>query len=255
MEAFGIDRTSPRSADRHWRYFDGRAEAAWSFLVRNPTQVDGPHGARSGSGKCASHQSRAADGQPRCWEGPGDRSGRGWLLTPTPERVSSDPGRSRMRWRGARRRAAAHPIRAGAPKRSHVVNRKAANRISRPGPGVGIPTHSRKLIGRTARLEFQAKLVDSRPAEEGPSRRAPPGSHGAAMADWTGPHRRQEPASWSAGEQLTTPSRVSGQRRHQHHLQTPPARGRFGRCFWVTQENVNKQFAISLKTRSCRRTI
>ncbi|MFL6731979.1 MAG: protein translocase subunit SecD, partial [Sphingomicrobium sp.] len=130
----------------------------------------------------------------------------------------------------------------GGTKEITVVT-EGANRVLVEVPGVENPDELKKLIGQTARLEF--KLVDqsANPAEV-QAGRAPAGSQVLPMADGSGfiAVKRRVMVS---GDQLTDAKQSfdqDGRPDIDITFNTAGAR-RFGR---VTQENVNKPFAIIL---------
>ncbi|HET8749801.1 MAG TPA: protein translocase subunit SecD [Sphingomicrobium sp.] len=130
----------------------------------------------------------------------------------------------------------------GGTKEITVVT-EGGNRILVEVPGVEDPEALKKLIGQTARLEF--KLVDTtaNPVEVQQGR-APPGSEVLPMADGSGfiAVKRRVMVS---GDQLTDAKQSfdqDGRPDIDITFNTSGAR-RFGR---VTQENVNKPFAIIL---------
>ena len=123
-----------------------------------------------------------------------------------------------------------------------VIN-QGARRILVQVPGVEDPEALKDLIGQTARLEF--KLVDlTADPQQVAEGRAPPGSEVLPLADGTGAMavRRRVMVS---GDQLVDARQSfdqDGQPVVSITFNTAGAR-RFGR---VTQENVNKPFAIIL---------
>ncbi|MEO6256266.1 MAG: protein translocase subunit SecD [Sphingomicrobium sp.] len=123
-----------------------------------------------------------------------------------------------------------------------VVN-QGERRILVQVPGVEDPEALKKLIGQTARLEF--KLVEqSADPQQVAQGRAPPGSQVLAMADGTGAIAVKRRVMVS-GDQLTDAKQSFGQDGQPVVSITFNSAGakRFGR---VTQENVNKPFAIIL---------
>jgi len=123
-----------------------------------------------------------------------------------------------------------------------VIN-QGSRRILVQVPGVEDPDALKALIGQTARLEF--KLVDQQadPAQVAQGR-APAGSQVLAMADGSGQIAVQRRVMVS-GEQLVDAKQTfdqNGQPVVSITFNSAGAR-RFGR---VTQENVNKPFAIIL---------
>jgi preprotein translocase subunit SecD len=130
----------------------------------------------------------------------------------------------------------------GGTKEITVIT-QGANRILVQVPGVEDPEALKTLIGQTARLEF--KLVDqSANPEDVQQGRAPPGGQVLPMADRSGfiAVKRRVMVS---GEQLTDAKQgydQDGRAVVDITFNSAGAR-RFGR---VTQENVNKPFAIIL---------
>ena len=123
-----------------------------------------------------------------------------------------------------------------------VVN-EGSRRILVEVPGVEDPEALKQLLGQTARLEF--KLVDptADPAQVAAGR-APPGSQILPMADGTGAIAVQRRAIVT-GDQLVDAKQTfdqDGRPVVSISFNTQGAR-RFGR---VTQENVNRPFAIIL---------
>ncbi|MFL6753909.1 MAG: protein translocase subunit SecD [Sphingomicrobium sp.] len=202
-----------------------------SFLVRNPTQVD------------------AAVERMRTLTRPVALTGnRDWdvqvvdstrvVLTPTPSGSAAALKDAMSVARDVVRRR----IDPGGTKEITVVT-EGANRVLVEVPGVENPDELKKLIGQTARLEF--KLVDqsANPAEV-QAGRAPAGSQVLPMADGSGfiAVKRRVMVS---GDQLTDAKQSfdqDGRPDIDITFNTAGAR-RFGR---VTQENVNKPFAIIL---------
>jgi len=124
-----------------------------------------------------------------------------------------------------------------------TVLTEGGNRILVEVPGVEDPEALKNLIGQTARLEF--KLVDqsANPADLQQGR-APPGSQVLPLADGTGAMAVKRRVMVS-GDQLTDAKQSfdqDGRPNIDITFNTAGAR-RFGR---VTQENVNKPFAIIL---------
>ena len=130
----------------------------------------------------------------------------------------------------------------GGTKEITVIN-QGDRRIFVQVPGVEDPEALKQLIGQTARLEF--KLVDQNAdpnqVQQG---RAPPGSQVLLMADGTGAIAVQRRVMVS-GEQLVDAKQGFDQngRAVVDITFNPAGARRFGR---VTQENVNKPFAIIL---------
>jgi preprotein translocase subunit SecD len=130
----------------------------------------------------------------------------------------------------------------GGTKEITVIT-EGTNRILVQVPGVEDPETLKKLIGQTARLEF--KLVDlSANPQDIAQGRAPAGSQVLPLADGTGAMAVQRRVMVS-GDQLTDAKQAFDQDNRpvvSIKFNTAGAR-RFGR---VTQENVNKPFAIIL---------
>jgi preprotein translocase subunit SecD len=130
----------------------------------------------------------------------------------------------------------------GGTKEITVVT-EGGNRILVQVPGVEDPEALRKLIGQTARLEF--KLVDlSANPQDVQQGRAPPGSQVLPRAEGGG-FMAVKRRVMVSGDQLTDARQgfdQDGRPDIEIKFNTAGAR-RFGR---VTQENVNKPFAIIL---------
>ncbi|MGI8610994.1 MAG: SecDF P1 head subdomain-containing protein, partial [Sphingomicrobium sp.] len=126
-----------------------------------------------------------------------------------------------------------------------VIN-QGERRILVQVPGVEDPEALKALIGQTARLEF--KLVDlTADPQQVAEGRAPPGSQILPLADGTGSMAVKRRVMVS-GDQLTDAKQTfdqDGQPVVSITFNTAGSR-RFGR---VTQENVNKPFAIILDER------
>jgi preprotein translocase subunit SecD len=123
-----------------------------------------------------------------------------------------------------------------------VVN-QGSRRVLVQVPGVDDPEALKKLIGQTARLEFKLVDLTADPAQVQQGR-APPGSEVLPMADGTGGMAVKRRVMVS-GEQLVDARQgfdQDGLPVVDITFNTAGAR-RFGR---VTQENVNKPFAIIL---------
>jgi preprotein translocase subunit SecD len=202
-----------------------------SFLVRNPTQVD------------AAVEKMRALTRPVALTG-----NRDWdvqvidqtrlVLTPTPS-GSAQALKDAM---GVARDVVRRRIDPGGTKEITVVT-EGSDRILVQVPGVEDPEALKKLIGQTARLEF--KLVDtSANPQEVQQGRAPPGSQVLPLADGTGAIAVKRRVMVS-GEQLTDAKQGFDQDNRPDINITFNSTGarRFGR---VTQENVNKPFAIIL---------
>jgi preprotein translocase subunit SecD len=110
-------------------------------------------------------------------------------------------------------------------------------------PGVEDPEALKQLIGQTARLEFKLVDLNADPAQVAAGH-APPGSQVLPMADGTGAIAVQRRVMVS-GDQLVDAKQAFDQDGRAVVSITFNAAGarRFGR---VTQENVNKPFAIIL---------
>jgi preprotein translocase subunit SecD len=160
------------------------------------------------------------------------------VLTPTP----SGSAKALKDAMGVARDVVRRRIDPGGTKEITVIT-EGQNRILVQVPGVEDPEALKKLIGQTARLEF--KLVDlSANPQEVAAGHAPPGSQVLPMADGSGfiAVKRRVMVS---GDQLTDAKQSfdqNGQPDIDITFNTAGAR-RFGR---VTQENVNKPFAIIL---------
>src|SRR3954466_15016497 len=202
-----------------------------SFLVRNPTQVD------------------AAVERMRTLTRPVALTGnRDWdvsvvdstrvVMTPT-QTGSVKAMKDAM---SVARDVVRRRIDPGGTKEITVVT-EGGNRILVEVPGVEDPEALKKLIGQTARLEF--KLVDlSANPQDVQQGRAPPGSQVLPLADGTGSMAVKRRVMVS-GDQLTDAKQSfdqDGRPDIDITFNTAGAR-RFGR---VTQENVNKPFAIIL---------
>jgi preprotein translocase subunit SecD len=207
------------------------ANGRLSFLVRNPTQVD------------------AAVERMRTLTRPVALTGnRDWdvqvvdstrvVLTPTP----TGTAQALKDAMGVARDVVRRRIDPGGTKEITVIT-EGGNRILVQVPGVEDPEALKKLIGQTARLEF--KLVDlSANPEDVQQGRAPPGSQVLPMADGSGAMAVKRRVMVS-GDQLTDAKQSfdqDGRPDIDITFNTAGAR-RFGR---VTQENVNKPFAIIL---------
>ena len=123
-----------------------------------------------------------------------------------------------------------------------VVN-QGQRRILVAVPGVEDPDSLKKLIGQTARLDFKLVDLEANPQEVAQGR-APPGSQVLPMADGSGMIAVKRRAMVT-GDQLVKANQSfdqNGQAVVSIAFNSSGAR-RFGR---VTQENVNKPFAIIL---------
>ncbi|HEU0310244.1 MAG TPA: protein translocase subunit SecD [Sphingomicrobium sp.] len=130
----------------------------------------------------------------------------------------------------------------GGTKEITVIN-QGDRRIFVQVPGVEDPEALKRLIGQTARLEFKLVDLNADPNQVAQGR-APPGSQVLQMADGTGAIAVQRRVMVS-GEQLVDAKQGFDQNGRAVVDITFNAAGarRFGR---VTQENVNKPFAIIL---------
>jgi preprotein translocase subunit SecD len=202
-----------------------------SFLVRDPTQVD-----------TAVERLRTLT-QPL-----GLTGNRDWdvqvvdqtriMLIPTP----SGTVRALKDAMSVARDVVRRRIDPGGTKEITVIT-EGNNRILVQVPGVENPDQLKKLIGQTARLEFKLVDNDANPADIQQGR-APPGSQVLPMADGTGAIAVKRRVMVS-GDQLTDARQgfdQDGRPDIEITFNTAGAR-RFGR---VTQENVNKPFAIIL---------
>ena len=162
----------------------------------------------------------------------------GIVLTPT----ASGSAQAMKNAMTAARDVVRRRIDPGGTKEITVIT-QGGNRLLVQVPGVEDPEALKALIGQTARLEF--KLVDqSANPDDVQQGRAPAGSHVLPMADGTGfiAVKRRVMVS---GEQLTDARQgydQDGRAVVDITFNSSGAR-RFGR---VTQENVNKPFAIIL---------
>ena len=202
-----------------------------SFLVRNPTQVDD---AVERLRKLT--QPIALTGK-RDWDVQVIDSTR-ILMTPTPS-GSAQALKDAM---GVARDVVRRRIDPGGTKEITVIT-EGGNRILVQVPGVEDPDALKKLIGQTARLEFKLVDLSANPAEV-QAGRAPPGSQVLPLADGTG-FMAVKRRVMVSGDQLTDAKQSfdqNGQPDIDITFNTAGAR-RFGR---VTQENVNKPFAIIL---------
>ena len=130
----------------------------------------------------------------------------------------------------------------GGTKEITVIN-QGDRRIFVQVPGVEDPEALKALIGQTARLEFKLVALDADPNQVAAGR-APPGAQVLPMADGTGAIAVQRRVMVS-GDQLVDAKQSFDQDGRPVVSITFNAAGarRFGR---VTQENVNKPFAIIL---------
>ncbi|HKU93363.1 MAG TPA: protein translocase subunit SecD, partial [Sphingomicrobium sp.] len=202
-----------------------------SFLVRDPTQID------AAVERLRNLTRPVALTGSRDWDVQVMDSTR-VVLIPTP----SGTARALKDAMGVARDVVRRRIDPGGTKEITVIT-EGQNRILVQVPGVEDPEALKKLIGQTARLEF--KLVDlSANPQEVAAGHAPPGSQVLPMADGSGfiAVKRRVMVS---GDQLTDAKQSfdqNGQPDIDITFNTAGAR-RFGR---VTQENVNKPFAIIL---------
>ncbi|HEY4071375.1 MAG TPA: protein translocase subunit SecD [Sphingomicrobium sp.] len=202
-----------------------------SFLVRNPTQVDA-----------------AVDRLRKLSQPLGLTGNRDWdvqvvdstriVLTPS-QNGTVQAMKDAM---GVARDVVRRRIDPGGTKEITVVT-EGNNRILVEVPGVENPDELKKLIGQTARLEFKLVELSANP-EDVRQGRAPPGAQVLPMADGNGfiAVKRRVMVS---GDQLTDAKQSFDQEGRPDidiTFNTAGAR-RFGR---VTQENVNKPFAIIL---------
>src|SRR3954462_11717121 len=130
----------------------------------------------------------------------------------------------------------------GGTKEVTVIN-EGTDRILVQVPGVQDPEALKKLIGQTARLEFKLVDLSANPADV-QAGRAPPGSQVLPLADGTG-FMAVKRRVMVSGDQLVDARQSfdqDGRADIDITFNTAGAR-RFGR---VTQENVNKPFAIIL---------
>src|SRR3954470_17624009 len=130
----------------------------------------------------------------------------------------------------------------GGTKEITVIT-EGGNRILVQVPGVEDPDALKKLIGQTARLEFKLVDLSANPVDVQQGR-APPGSQVLPMADGSG-FMAVKRRVMVSGDQLTDAQQSfdqDGRPDINIKFNTAGAR-RFGR---VTQENVNKPFAIIL---------
>jgi preprotein translocase subunit SecD len=202
-----------------------------SFLVRDPTQVD------------------AAVERLRTLTQPVGLSGqRDWtvqvidstrvVVTPT-EAGEAQALKNAMT---VARDVVARRIDPSGTKEVTVIN-QGERRILVQVPGVEDPDALKALIGQTARLEFKLVDLEANP-QEVVAGRAPPGSQVLAMADGTA-NIAVKRRAMVTGEQLIDAQQSfdqNGQAVVSIRFNTAGAK-RFGR---VTQENVNKPFAIIL---------
>jgi preprotein translocase subunit SecD len=205
-----------------------------SFMVRDPTKVD------------------AAVERLRTLTQPiGLTGNRDWdvqvvdstriVLTPTP----SGAARALKDAMGVARDVVRRRIDPGGTKEITVIT-EGSDRILVQVPGVENPEALKKLIGQTARLEFKLVDLEANPADVQQGR-APPGSQVLPMAEGGGMMAVKRRVMVS-GDQLTDARQEFDQDGRPVVALTFNATGarRFGR---VTQDNVNKPFAIILDDR------
>jgi preprotein translocase subunit SecD len=202
-----------------------------SFIVRDPTQLDA-----AVERLRALTQPVALTGN-RDWEVTVVDSTR-IVLTPTEAGAKQALKDSLTVARDVVRRR----IDPGGTKEITVIN-QGERRIFVQVPGVEDPEALKQLIGQTARLEFKLVDLNADPNQVAQGR-APPGSQVLPMADGTGAVAVQRRVMVS-GEQLVDAKQGFDQNGRAVVDITFNAAGarRFGR---VTQENVNKPFAIIL---------
>ena len=202
-----------------------------SFEVRDPTQID------------AAFERMRTLSQPQGLTGTRDWEvstvdGNRIVLTPTAQGTKTALKDSLTVARDVVRRR----IDPGGTKEITVIN-QGERRIFVQVPGIEDPEALKQLIGQTARLEF--KLVDlNADPQQVAQGRAPPGSQVLPMADGGGAIAVQRRVMVS-GDQLVKATQGFDQNGRAVVDITFNAAGarRFGR---VTQENVNKPFAIIL---------
>ena len=201
-----------------------------AFDVRDPTQVE------AAAGRIRKLTQPAVFGGTRDWDVA--QAGTKIVLTPTAEGTA----KALKDAMGVARDVVRRRIDPGGTKEITVVT-EGGNRILVQVPGVEDPDALKKLIGQTARLEFKLVDLSANPADV-QAGRAPPGSQVLAMADGTGAMAVKRRVMVS-GDQLTDAKQgfdQDGRPDINIKFNTAGAR-RFGR---VTQENVNKPFAIIL---------
>jgi preprotein translocase subunit SecD len=202
-----------------------------SFVVRDPTQLD------------AAFERMRTLSQPQGLTGTRDwevstMDGNRIVLTPTESGSKQALKDSLTVARDVVRRR----IDPGGTKEITVIN-QGDRRIFVQVPGVEDPEALKRLIGQTARLEFKLVDLNADPNQVAEGR-APPGSQVLPMADGNGRIAVQRRVMVS-GEQLVDAKQgfdQDGRPIVNIKFNTAGAR-RFGR---VTQENVNKPFAIIL---------
>jgi preprotein translocase subunit SecD len=202
-----------------------------SFVVRDPTQLD------------AAFERMRTLSRPQGLTGTRDwevstMDGNRIVLTPTESGSKQALKDSLTVARDVVRRR----IDPGGTKEITVIN-QGERRIFVQVPGVEDPEALKRLIGQTARLEFKLVDLNADPNQVAQGR-APPGSQVLPMADGSGAIAVQRRVMVS-GEQLVKATQgfdQDGQPIVDITFNAAGAR-RFGR---VTQENVNKPFAIIL---------
>jgi preprotein translocase subunit SecD len=202
-----------------------------SFMVRDPTQVD------------AAVERLRKLSQPvrltgnRDWD-VGVVDSTRVVLTPT----SSGTTQALKDAMGVARDVVRRRIDPSGTKEITVIT-EGGNRILVEVPGVEDPEALKRLIGQTARLEFKLVDLNANPADVQQGR-APPGSQVLPMAEGGG-NMAVSRRVMVSGDQLTTAHQgfdPDGRPTVDLVFNAAGAR-RFGR---VTQENVNKPFAIIL---------
>jgi preprotein translocase subunit SecD len=204
-----------------------------SFMVRNPTQVD------------AAVERVRAQTQPA---GAGLSGQRDWtvnvldssriVVRPTPEGIAAAFDNAMT----TAREVVFNRVDPDGTREVNVV-RQGRNRILVEVPGIEDPEALKALLGRTARLEFS--LVDQRATQEQlAAGRAPIGSRVLPMAEGAGRIAVQRRA-------MITGDRIADARQDFNQQGAPAVTIQFdnqgARAFArVTQQNVNKPFAIIL---------
>jgi len=201
-----------------------------SFLIRNPSQLD------AAVERLRNLTRPVALTGNRDWDVSVVDSTR-VVLTPTPS-GSAQALKDAM---GTTRDVVRRRIDPSGTKEITVIT-EGGNRILVEVPGVEDPEALKKLIGQTARLEFKLVDLSANPADVQQGR-APPGSQVLPMVD--GGFMAVKRRVMVSGDQLTDAKQSfdqDGRPNIDITFNTAGAR-RFGR---VTQENVNKPFAIIL---------
>jgi preprotein translocase subunit SecD len=202
-----------------------------SFLVRDPTQVD-----TAVERLRTLTKPQGLTGQ-RDWDVQVVDSTR-IVMIPTTEGTT----RALKDAMGVARDVVRRRIDPGGTKEITVVT-EGANRVLVEVPGVENPDELKKLIGQTARLEFKLVDLEANPPDVQQGR-APPGSQVLPMAQGGG-FMAVKRRVMVSGDQLTDARQSfdqDGRPDIDITFNTAGAR-RFGR---VTQQNVNKPFAIIL---------